>query len=249
MIKTILIDDESKAIKAMEIALKDYCPDVLVYGTASSAMDGIRLIQKENPDLVFLDIEMPGMSGLELMEHFPERPFEVIFVTAYNQYAVNAFRVSAADYLLKPVNVLHLIQAVKKVSTRISEGKSTKDQINTEKLRNILAGKIGLPSLEGTEYVSISDIIRIEADGSYSKVFTTDKRLRLVSKNLGLFEESLEGESFFRVHKSHYINLSHMVRFSSQKDSGTVLMDDGSEIPVARSVKNDLAALIARNTK
>ena len=123
MIKSIIIDDENKAVTALEVALMDYCPEVSVVGKANSADEGIKEIQQKHPDLVFLDIEMPGMSGLEMIEHLTIRNFEVIFVTAYNQYAVRAFRVAAVDYLLKPVNVLDLIQAVKKVTERIKENK------------------------------------------------------------------------------------------------------------------------------
>ncbi len=248
MIKAIIIDDEKKAVKALEVALKEYCPDVEVIGIATSPVEGIREIQQKNPDLVFLDIEMPAMSGIELIEQFANRHFDVIFVTAYNQYAVKAFRVSATDYLLKPVNVMELINAVKKITERRKNNPGIAPEVNTEKLKIALSGKLALSTLTGTEYINIKEIVRIEADGSYSRVFTSDRKMRLVSKNLKSFEESLEGESFFRTHKSHLINIEHLVKYSPVKDGGTVEMSDGSDIPVARSVKPLLSDLISRNT-
>jgi two-component system, LytTR family, response regulator len=244
MIRTIIIDDEKNAIKALEVALTDFCPQIEIVGMACSPLEGIKEIQLKNPDLVFVDIEMPTMSGIELIEQFVNRKFEVIFVTAYNQYAVKAFKVCATDYLLKPLNIMELINAVRKITDRKEKPEEAWPDLQTEKLKMALSGKLSLPTANGSEYINIKDIIRIEADGSYSKVFTNDKKMRLVTKNLKSFEESLEGESFFRIHKSHMINIEHIKKYSPVKDGGTIEMADESEIPVARSVKTALAELI-----
>jgi two-component system LytT family response regulator len=244
MIKTIIIDDEKNAVKALEVALTEYCPQVEIVGTAFTAHDGIKEIQQKNPDLVFVDIEIPQMSGLELIEQFANRKFEVIFVTAFNQYAIKAFKLSATDYLLKPLNIMELINSVQKIQDRQSAQTTEIQDAKIEKLKLALSGKLALPTTNGSEYLNIKDIIRIEADGSYSKVFSVDKKMRLVSKNLKSFEESLEGESFFRTHKSHIINIEHIQKYSPIKDGGYIEMDDGSEILVARSVKAILVELI-----
>ena len=249
MIKTIIIDDEKNAVKALEVALKEFCPQTEIVGMAYSALDGIKEIQMKNPDLVFVDIEMPNMTGLELIEQFENRKFDVIFVTAYNQYAVKAFKVCAADYLLKPINIMELINAVKRIADRKEKSSEAIPLIQTEKLKIALSGKLSLPTANGSEYIVIKDIVRIEADGSYSKVYTIDKKMRLVSKNLKSFEDSLEGESFFRTHKSHLINIEHIIKYSPVKDGGFIEMADGSEILVARSVKNILAELINKYTR
>lgn len=246
MLRAVIIDDEKNAVTAMEIALKEYCPDVEVVGTALSAKDGIKEIQNKNPDLVFLDVEMPQMTGLEMVQQLGSRDFEVIFVTAYDQFAVKAFKVDATDYLLKPINVLELVNAVKKIEERV---KKSENITFSEKIKSALAGKLTLPTATGSEYLNIKDVLRIEADGSYSKIFTMDKNVRLVTKNLKALETSLEGESFFRCHNSHLINVEYIKKFTPTKDKGIIEMIDGSYIPVARSVKNELAELIKKYAK
>ncbi len=249
MIRAIIIDDEKKAIRALEAALNEYCTQIEIVGMANSALEGIKEIQLKNPDLVFVDIEMPIMSGIELIEQFVNRKFEVIFVTAYNQYAIKAFKVSAIDYLLKPLNIMELINAVRKISDKKEKQPEKPTPIPIEKLKIALSGKLALPTANGSEYVNITEIIRVEADGSYSKVFTTDGKMRLVTKNLKSFEDSLDGESFFRTHKSHMINIEHIKKYNPVKNGGFIEMADGSEILVARSVKTILVELINKYTR
>ncbi len=248
MLKAVIIDDEKNAVTAMEIAIKEYCPEVEIIGTAFSAKDGIKEIQNKNPDIVFVDIEMPQMTGLEMIEQFGSRKFEVIFVTAYNQFAIKAFKVNALDYLLKPINIVELINAIKKIANRIEEKQAT-SQAQGEKLKMALAGKLTLPTATGSEYINIRDILRIEADGSYSKVYCVDNKMKLVTKNLKSLELSLEGESFFRCHNSHFINLQYIKKYTPTKDKGFIEMTDNSIIPVARSVKIELAELIKKYAK
>lgn len=244
MLRAVIIDDEKNAVTAMEIAIKEFCPEVEIVGTALSAKDGMKEIQTKNPDLVFVDIEMPQMTGLELIEHFENRKFEVIFVTAYNQFAIKAFKVNATDYLLKPINIMELINAINRISNRIE--KQAVSQIQVEKLKIALASKLTIPTANGSEYINIKDIIRIEADGSYSKVYTVDAKMRLVTKSLKSFECSLEGESFFRCHNSHLVNVEYIKKYNPTKDKGNIEMIDDSNIPVARSAKTELAELIKK---
>ncbi len=243
MIKAVIIDDEKSAITSIELALKEYCPGVEVVGSANKAIDGIKEIQSKNPDLVFLDIQMPHMTGIELIEQMGNRNFDVIFITAHNGFAIKAFKLNAIDYLLKPVSIPELIKAVHKVSESRANGNiSAQDKL--EKIKAALSGKVGLPFSAGTEYIKISDIIRIEADGSYCKVITTDGKNRLISRNLKEMQTALEGESFFRTHKSHLVNLEHIKKYSPLKDGGSCEMADGVHVEVSRTVKAEFSALL-----
>ncbi len=242
MIKAVIIDDEKSAVISIELALKEYCPAVEVVGKSYSAKDGIKEIEEKKPDLVFLDIQMPHMTGIELLEQVVQRSFDVIFVTAFNEYAVKAFKLNAIDYLLKPVSIPELIQAVHKVTENKGNQLSSNDKL--ERLKAALSGKVGLPFSSGTEFIKIADIIRIEADGSYCKVVTVDGKTRLISRNLKEMQTSLEEESFYRTHKSHLINLEHIKKYSPLKDGGLIEMSDGTNIDIARGSKAEFAALL-----
>lgn len=247
MIKTIIIDDEKNATKALEIAINEYCPQIEIIGIANSALDGIKEIQLKSPDLVFTDIEMPQMSGIELIEQFPNRKFDVIFVTAYNQYAVKAFKVAAVDYLLKPINIMELVQAVNKLADK-KPIDAEEHNYSMARLKAALSGKLAIPASKGFEYLPLQEIIRIEADGSYSKIITIDNKTRMVSKNLKSFEEILIDDGFYRVHKSHLINLKYIKRFVPEKDGGFIEMTDNSVVLISREVKKDLSLTINKFT-
>jgi two-component system LytT family response regulator len=242
MIKVVIIDDEKSAVTSIELSLKEYCPSVEVVGKSYSAKDGIKEIETKNPDLVFLDIQMPHMTGIELLEQIEKRNFEVVFVTAFNEFAVKAFKLNAIDYLLKPISIPELIKAVNKVSVNKNNQLTAGDKL--DKLKATLSGKVGLPFSTGTEFVKISDIIRVEADGSYCKVITIDGKTRLISRNLKEMQASLTDESFYRTHKSHLINLEHIKTYSPLKDGGLIEMADGAKIEIARTNKAEFAALL-----
>ncbi len=242
MIKAIIIDDEKSAVTSIELALKEYCPTVELVGKAFNAKDGLKEIETKKPDLVFLDIQMPHTSGIELLEQIEQRSFDVIFVTAFNEFAVKAFKLNAIDYLLKPISIPELIKAVHKVTVSKSNQTGLADKM--ERLKASLSGKVGLPFSAGTEYLKLNEIIRIEADGSYCNVITTDGKKRLVSRSLKEMQTALEGESFFRTHKSHLINLEHIKKYSPLKDGGLVEMADGVSVEIARTSKAEFSALL-----
>lgn len=246
--KAIIIDDEKDAVISIEIALREYCPSVEVVGTANSSRDGIAEIEAKQPDLVFLDIQMPHMSGIELLETFGEnRNFEVIFVTAFNEFAIKAFRLSATDYLLKPINIVELINSVKRLTLKHTPLTSVNERV--KKLQAALAGKLSVPTTHGMEFLALNEIIRIQADGSYSTIFCVNKKSMLVSKNLKELQTALEGESFFRTHKSHLINFEHIRKYSPTKDGGYIEMSDGSSVEVARTHKTELAEILDKFIK
>ncbi|MDD5570217.1 MAG: LytTR family DNA-binding domain-containing protein [Bacteroidales bacterium] len=246
-IKAIIIDDERDSSDAIKLILEEYCKNVEITGVANSAAEGIKLIGEKNPDLVFLDVEMPHMNGFQLLESIKDRKFDVIFITAYNHYAVKAFKVCAIDYILKPVDVNELVTAVKKAEEYKS--KQAKEYPQYEKLietlNNVVPEKIALPASDGIQYVNRQEVIRIEADGSYAKVFLTNKRILHISKNLSQLEPLFNKKTFYRAHKSHIINLEHVAKYSF-KDGGFVEMSDGSSVSISRRNKNEFVEAMAK---
>jgi two-component system LytT family response regulator len=237
MIRTIVIDDEQDAIDFLCGAIEQYCPDAKVVGCSTNIADGLTEILTKKPDVVFLDIAMPSGNGFELLNRIPDRDFEVIFVTAYNEHAIQAFRYSAIDYLLKPVDISELVSAVNKVTKSFTRSKQSAVNVLFENLSSGFPRKLSLPTLTGYEYVLIDDIIRIEADRSYCCFYLTQKRKILVSKCMNDFYQLLGNNGFFRVHNSHLINIKH-VKSYMRRDGGYVEMSDSSNIPVSRTKKD-----------
>jgi two-component system, LytTR family, response regulator len=244
-IKSVVIDDEASNRQLLSIMLHDFCPDVELLGEAESLESGIKLIEREDPELVFLDIEMPGGNGFDLLRHFKDRDFDVIFTTAYNQYALLAFKFSAIDYLLKPIDPTELSAAVEKVGAKRKSGKGNMDSLRVL-LENIsrngeLPRKLMIPDQNGFAVTEVSEIIRFSGEGSYTTVVLTGNRKLVTSKSLGAFEELVERFNFFRVHHSHLINLDHVQKYNRGR-GGSVTMIDGEEIEVSRRKKDDFIA-------
>ncbi len=237
MLKTVVIDDEKDAVDFLCGALKMYCPEAEVVGSATNICDGHKEILTKIPDLVLLDIALPSGNGFELLNLLPDRNFEVIFVTAYNEYAIKAFRYSAIDYLLKPVDISELIQAVRKI--RISSAKPRLNNINMllDNLNYVSPRKISIPTAKGFEYIFIDDIVRIEAQRSYCCFHILGKKKYLVSRCLNDYHQLLEDKRFFRVHNSHLINMKHVKSFA-RSDGGCVEMADFSQVPLSRTKKD-----------
>ncbi len=213
MYKAIIIDDEEMARTLLNGMLSLYCPTVKVEALCKDLPEGVKAIRKHKPDIVFLDIEMPGHSGLELLDFFDENEihFSIIFITAYNRYAIQAFKLSAIDYLLKPIEAEDLIQA-------ITLYEKQKNRINYNVLQNNLktghSKKIGLNNVSSITFVDVDDILFIQADGAYSKVFLKEGKQIVTSKNLKHFENTLsENSNFFRCHKSYIVNTDHITEY------------------------------------
>lgn len=238
MLSAFIVDDEVQSRETLERMLINFCPQVEILGKAASVAEAVTLIDEQQPDVVFLDIEMPGGNGFTLLEHYEELPFEVIFTTAHDLYAINAIKFSALDYLLKPVNIKELQEAVKRAEKKIgSKNENSRTQkIDTLK-SNLSQGdqpfsKIALPTSEGIDFVEIDDIIRVEAERSYSNFHLKSRKKILVSKPLREFEDLLEQCNFFRTHKSHMINLNHLKKYVKGK-GGYVIMNDDSHVDVS----------------
>jgi len=239
MLKAVIIDDEADAVNSIELIINEYCNNVMVVGKAYSASEGKEVIISKDPDIVFLDIEMPRGNGFDMLEMIPNQNFQVIFITAYNNWAIKAFKYNAIDYILKPIDIDDFIKAVNKVEKNKSFNKNIDVDRYKELLSNIsnkTLNKIAISTSEGIEYIEIEKIIRFEGDGSYSKVFIIGQTYILVSKNLKEFQELLEEKDFFRTHNSHLINLAFVKKYV-MKDGGHIEMKDNSIVPISRRKK------------
>ncbi|MCA6361417.1 MAG: response regulator transcription factor [Bacteroidetes bacterium] len=240
MITAVIVEDETKSREVLETLVKTNCPDVQVVATADAVASGVELIRKVNPKLVFLDIEMADGSGFDLLEQLPQAGFDVIFTTASDQHALRAIKYSAIDYLLKPIDGDELKAAVDKIVKKQSGND------NLENLKFLLQNfrmpseqytKITLPTGNAYEIVNVKDIIRCEADGSYTSFFLESKKKLLVSASLKHYEDLLPENDFIRVHHHHLININHVVRYL-KTDGGYAVMTDGSQIEISRRKKD-----------
>jgi len=231
--KTIIIDDERRARMNLSILLEEYCPQVNVVASCENLPEGVKAIRRLKPDLVLLDIEMPGHSGLELLDFFDESEvdFSIVFTTAYNEYAIQAFKISAIDYLLKPINPEELVRAIARVEKhklRVESYKTLKTNIQDEKFE-----KIAVPSGNLLLFLNLCDIMYIKGEGAYSEVFLADKTKHTVSRNLKNFEEIIcVHPSFVRAHKSYIANLDYVIAYN-KSDGGSLDLQNGFQIPVS----------------
>jgi two-component system LytT family response regulator len=245
MIRAIIIDDEPWAIDVLTMHLKKKCSqDVQVVATSNSPKLGRALIEKHQPDLVFLDIEMPGMTGIDLVRSFDSPSFRVIFITAFDAYAVEAFRLSAMDYLLKPVEADDIVRVVEKIKNDIRKNEnSTSTQLQQlEKLllKNAVAtdSKIAIGMADKIIFVNLNDILYCKAEGPYTHIYTADGKKIVASKPLGEFEQQLTTRQFFRIHHSTLINLNHVKEFQ-RFDGGYVVMGNDTKLEVSHRKRND----------
>jgi two-component system LytT family response regulator len=248
MIRTIIIEDEPVSREMLTLMLQRYKDDIEIIDTCSNPTDGIESIAKHEPDLIFLDIQMPKMNGFDMLKKIPSINFEVIFTTAFDQYAINAIRISALDYLLKPVDDEDLAVAINKCKERLQSkkpGKQFENLFNNLINKNPLDKTLALAASDGISFVKMCDILRVEANGRYAKFFLLNKETILVSKTLGDFEEILSANQFFRIHDSSIINLNHVKKYI-RGDGGTVILSDNTELDVARRRKEDFIKLIPK---
>lgn len=236
---SVIIDDEPGNIVTLTELLNGYCEGVTIAGTADDPIKAQRLIQEINPDLVFLDIEMPYGNAFDLLDKLSPVTFEVIFITAFNDYAIKAIKYAALDYILKPVNIDELRKAVDKAIKRLEE-RSTNMRIMSL-VSNFKEGghaRIGLPISNGFQFEDINNIMYICAEGSYTEVFIKGKRKELVSKNLKEFEDILPPNQFCRVHHSYIVNINYVTKYFKGR-GGYLEMEDGTTIGVSIRKKND----------
>ncbi len=240
-IKAIIVDDEQHCIDALRAMLEKKCPEVTVLAGVHSVEEARQTIDVLQPDLVFLDVEMPHQNGFELLKHYDRISFDVIFTTAYEQYALKAIKFNALDYLLKPFSVQELQDALRKFQERRQQKSDSAIAplevfLQNMKILQQTNKKIALPTINGLVFMPVQSIVRCESTGNYTRIFFTDKKQLLVSKPLKEFEELLTDVDFFRVHNSHLINLQQMESYI-QGEGGFALMSDGAQVEVSRRRK------------
>jgi len=251
--KALIIDDEKHCVESLQTLLEKYCSEVEVAGTCHDGFCGLKSIREEAPDLVFLDIAMPKMNGFDMLDQLDEISFEIIFTTAYDNFAIRAFKVSAVDYLLKPVDRRELVEAVALVRERIflktHAGKAldTKQQMHML-LQNLQSSQpafpnIAIPTLEGLEIIQADQILYILGEGNYAQVHIKGRRSILVSKTIKFFEERVEGHPFFRIHNSTLANLNEISSYI-RGGGGQVKMSDGNTLNVSRHRKEELLRIL-----
>ncbi len=246
MLNALIVDDEVLGAKTLESLLKMHCSNVNVMGIVHSADDAEKSITGISPDVVFLDIEMPFANGFDLLQRFKSHPFEVIFTTAYNEYAVKAIKHNALDYLLKPIIPEELVAAVKKCEEK--KGKDGGGLKNLEKIISTLSQKVHklpVPSPEGIVYLDPDNIVYLQGDINYTHIHLIQGNKITSSKTLKDFETQLSPKQFFRVHKANIINLSYVSKYI-KGDGGEVIMSEGSSLEVSRHKKAELLALLSQ---
>lgn len=235
----IIIDDEQSAINSLLDKLNRFCLQMKVIAVADSAESGYDAILKHSPDLIFLDIAMPIESGFDMLNKFDEINFEIIFITGYDRYAINAIEFSAIGYILKPINAEELIKAVHNAKKRHSlkiENTRISNLLTNLRNSNSSNHKIAIPSVSGLEYIKTNDIIRFEGHQKLTKIFIVGNKKLVSSYNIGEFRKLLAEYNFYSTHKSHYINIEHIKKYLKE---GTVIMSDGSTVPISKRRKSE----------
>ncbi len=249
MIRTIIIDDEPSAISVLSTLLKKKCrEDVEVVATSSSPLTARSLIEELKPDLVFLDIEMPGMTGVDLIRSFTNPGFRVVFVTAHDDYAVEAFQLSAVNYLLKPVGPESVVRTIEKIKDDIRKNQGMSEPL--QQLEKILSqhakdneSKIGIAMADKIVFINVAEIIYCEASSAYTNVFLKDNKKMVASRPLGDFEMLLMKHRFFRIHHSYLINLNRIKEYQ-RYDGGYVTMENNKQLEVSRRKRQEFLAAI-----
>lgn len=248
MIRAIIIDDEPSAIRTLELLLKRFVPEVTILAHSSDSFKGLDMIQQEEPDLVFLDIQMPVMTGFDLLRKCRDIRFSIIFTTAFDQYAIEAIRFSALDYLLKPIDADELRQAIQRYQEK-KDPAGANQHLYQNFLNNINAPgqeafKLAIPTTEGTFFYRPADIIRIEGVNNYSRFHFSNQKTLLTSRTLKEYEEILQNHGFLRVHKSHLVNRQAVSGYTSD---GWLQLTDGAKVEISRRRKEEVLAALKKH--
>ena len=248
MLKAVIIDDEPNAREKMQLLLEKYCRDVTVVASAADAAAGAAAIEQQQPDLVFLDIEMPVLSGFDMLKQLPLINFEIIFTTAHDHYAIKAIKFSALDYLLKPIDLDQLQEAVKKAIDRRKEKNSARQyQTLRENLGKEQASmdQMAIPSQTGMIFIKVQDILHCEADSNYTRIFLSNGQKIVSSRTLKEYEDLLDEQGFIRIHHSHLVNKNHIAEYI-KGEGGQVRMKDGTTLTVSRRKKEEVLERLKR---
>jgi len=231
-ITAVIVDDEEMAQQTLELLLSEFVPDVSVVGFANNALNGITVIKNEKPDLVFLDVEMSGGSGFEMLDAIDNFNFDVIFVTAHREFALKAFKYEALDFLLKPVDPDELMNSVNRYRKRVTPEEKIDHRMELVKSLPLMNTKVPLPHKDGVRFLEVEKVIRLEADGSYVTIYSMDERPQVISKPLKYYATLLSEAVFIRVHRSHMVNIKYVEEFK-REGGGYVVLNNGELIQVA----------------
>ncbi|SDM48063.1 LytR/AlgR family response regulator transcription factor [Kriegella aquimaris] len=238
-LNAIIVEDEASSREILRNYIAKYCGEVNLMGEAASIKEALQLIQENEPDLLFLDVEMPFGNAFDLLDQLPDRTFQTVFVTAYDQYAKDALNNHAAYYLMKPISIDELVRAVHYVMEIKEKEDQLEDRVLRPKLGQVL-GKITLPQQDGFQVLNVSEILYCKADDNYTEIYLVNKKI-LVSKTLKYFEEALSTFAFARIHKSYLVNVNEVVKYRKGK-GGSVVVSNGKELLVSASRKKELLA-------
>lgn len=245
-LKVVIIDDEAKARRIMRMILDEYCDDITILAEVENVAEGVKAIQRYKPDLIFLDIDMPGYNGFQLLEFFDTIDFDIIFATAYSEYAIKAFQVAAVDYLLKPIQIDHVIAAIDKVR-RYRNGSFIQQRVETLKtnMSEREVKRIALPLLDSNIFIAVKDVICLKAEGSYVLFYMNNGDKHLISKNIKDYETHLSPDlGFYRTHRSFLVNVNHIKKVNID---GGLLMTNDVQALVARERKTDFEVFMKQN--
>ncbi len=248
MLKLILVDDEKNVREALSQILADYAPHVKLCQACASLAEALTAIDQHQPDVLFLDIEIGNENGFDIFKHYPKPNFKIIFITAYQGYAIQAFRFAALDYLLKPVNLKNLLEALEKANEAIDHRKTTlKIESFLHNLENTskASKKVVLKTTDKMHVVNLHDIKYCEAERSYTTFYLSDQSKIVVSHNLGDYEEMFSAYDFFRIHKSFLLNLDYLKQFE-KTDGGKVILKDGTNLPLSSRKKDELVEYLTK---
>ena len=236
-LKALIVDDEFNARNNLKILIDEFCPELQIIGLVESAAEARIIIEKEKPDVVLLDIAMPKEDGFSLLKSYENRDFSVVFTTAYNEYALKAFKENAIDYLEKPISIDDLQKAVQKVLKVHGSNEQRTPAELSDLLDEATEGKndrISIPTRDGYIIIRNTDIIHLEASDNYTMIYLIDGSRHLSSKNIKVYEENLNQEVFFRTHKSHIINVEHHLKEFSRSEGNMAVLTNGINVPIAR---------------
>jgi two-component system LytT family response regulator len=242
----LIIDDEEDARVNLRVLMETFCPEVQIVGEADSMVSGYRLLKSTPTDILFLDIQMQDGTGFDLLDKIANPKFKLIFTTAFDDFALKAFRYSAVDYLLKPIDPDDLIRVVERLQSEQVQSTS-KGQLNqlSQSIQSQTFEKIALPSGEGLVFLNLTEIINLESEGNYTTFFTTNQGKVVISQTLKEFEKVLPKDQFFRTHQSHLINVRFVKKFLKE-DGGYALLENGKKIPVSRRKKDDFLTMLSK---
>ncbi len=245
MIRAILIDDEPNALKMLELSLTRHCPEIRIVAKTNNPQEGLKIVQNTEFEILFLDIQMPGLTGFQLLKKLEVIDFEIVFITAYDQYALDAFKVNASNYLLKPIDENTLLKAIDKIKklkqTEQDEISELLNKINTEQDLNNY--RISIPFSDGLEFINVMNILYCKSESNYTHIYLFDNTKRLVSKTMKSIESKLPKALFYRAHNSYLVNLKFVKKYH-RKDGSYLEMINGDEIRLSRNKKDKILDLL-----